>query len=85
MSCGNKFVCGMRRFDKHRNNTNTPTNPELHNETEKRLQELIQQRNQIDNQIFPLQNMQVLKTKMEETQSEKKEDNYYTPFSYSYK
>lgn len=59
MNDGNRFVCGMKRFDKHKiTNANasnasnasnvTPSNKELHKENEAKLQELIKLRNQQD-------------------------------------
>jgi hypothetical protein len=54
MSCGggNRFVCGMRRFDKHSFTPDKPTNPELYNDNNKRLQELLNQRAMQDKGIF---------------------------------
>ena len=44
------FVCGMRRFDKHK--TTVPDKPSQNSETDKRLQEMIALRNQQDKGIF---------------------------------
>lgn len=53
MSCsGTKFVCGMRRFDKHLTANERPQNQQLHNETEKQLTDLIRLREQQDQGIF---------------------------------
>jgi len=53
MSCGGtKFVCGMRRFDKHSVTNDRPQNQQLHNETEMQLTELIRKREQQDQGIF---------------------------------
>lgn len=54
MSCGggNRFVCGMRRFDKHSFTSDKPSNPELHNDNNKRLQELLNQRALQDKGVF---------------------------------
>lgn len=54
MSCGggNRFVCGMRRFDKHSFAPDKPSNQELHNDNNKRLQELLNQRALQDKGIF---------------------------------
>lgn len=36
MSCdGNRFVCGMKRFDKHKTTTERPVLNDLHNNNEK--------------------------------------------------
>ena len=65
MSCnGNRFVCGMRRFDKHKTVAERPVQQELHNTNEKKLQELIQLRNLQDQGIFqplPTVNPQIIK------------------------
>jgi hypothetical protein len=54
MSCGGtKFVCGIRRYEKHRTNLpDKPTNPGLHNENNKRLEELMAQRSLQDKGVF---------------------------------
>lgn len=54
MSCGggNRFVCGMRRFDKHTFTPDKPSNQELHNDNNKRLQELLNMRALQDKGIF---------------------------------
>ncbi len=53
MSCnGNRFVCGMRRFDKHKTVAERQVQQELHTVNEKKLQELIQLRNLQDQGIF---------------------------------
>jgi len=51
-SGGTKFVCGMRRFDKHSVANDRPQNQQLHNETEKQLAEMIRLREQQDQGIF---------------------------------
>ena len=57
MSCnGNRFSCGMRRFDKHTTYDNKPNNIQLHNEADKRLQEMLNARALQDKGIFtPIQ------------------------------
>lgn len=55
MSCGdgNRFVCGIRRYEKHRNSVaDKPSNAILHNENNKRLEELIAQRSLQDRGVF---------------------------------
>jgi len=49
---GNKFICGIRRFDKHTTQNNRPSNQQLHDETEKSLVDLIKLREQQDKGIF---------------------------------
>ena len=54
MSCGgNRFACGIRRFEKHKFEPNRPSNQELHNENESRLSELLRAREQQDMAFFP--------------------------------
>ena len=56
MSCGgNRFACGIRRFEKHKFEPNRPSNQELHNENESRLSELLRSREQQDQAFFPTQ------------------------------
>lgn len=56
MSCGgNRFACGIRRFEKHKFEPNRPSNQELHNENESRLSELLCARKQQDQVFFPVQ------------------------------
>ncbi len=55
MSCGggNRFVCGIRRYEKHRNNVaDKPSNAVLHNENNKLLEELMTQRSLQDRGVF---------------------------------
>jgi hypothetical protein len=47
-----RFVCGMRRFDKHKVNTEQPSNPALHQENQKSLSELIRLREEQDRGTF---------------------------------
>ena len=47
-----RFVCGMRRFDKHKVNTDQPSNPALHQENQKSLSELIRLREEQDRGTF---------------------------------
>jgi hypothetical protein len=48
MSCGNRFSCGIKRFQQASFAPNRPTNPELHQENENRLAELMRLREQQD-------------------------------------
>jgi hypothetical protein len=47
-----RFVCGMRRFDKHKVNTDQPSNAALHQENQKSLSELIRLREEQDRGTF---------------------------------
>jgi FtsZ-interacting cell division protein ZipA len=48
MSCGNRFSCGIKRFQQASFAPNRPTNPELHQENESRLSELMRLREEQD-------------------------------------
>lgn len=48
MSCGNRFSCGVKRFQQASFAPNRPTNPELHRENESRLSELLRLREDQD-------------------------------------
>ena len=52
MSCGNRFQCGITRFQKHSFTPDKPSNQELHNENQKRLNDLLKAREDIDKQFF---------------------------------
>ncbi len=53
MSCGNRFSCGIKRFDKHATSIpDKPTNQELYNSNNKKLDELLFIRSQQDKGIF---------------------------------
>ncbi len=58
MSCGNRFVCGMRRFDKYKISSDRPNNPVLYNENEQRLNQLIQERDELNKQLNPISYIQ---------------------------
>lgn len=52
MSCGNRFQCGITRFQKHSFTPDKPSNVELHNENQKRLNDLLKAREDIDKQFL---------------------------------
>jgi len=49
---GNSFVCGIRRFDKHSFTSDKPSNQQLHNENQQRLNDLLRQREEQDSRVF---------------------------------
>jgi hypothetical protein len=51
MSCGNRFQCGLTKPSRFQFKPDKPSNPELHNENQKRLNELLKAREEIDNQF----------------------------------
>lgn len=54
MSCGNRFVCGMRRFDKYKISSDKPNNPTLHNENELKLNQLLKEREELNKKLYPI-------------------------------
>lgn len=48
MSCGNRFQCGLSKSSRFQFKPDKPSNPELHNENQKRLNELLKAREEID-------------------------------------
>jgi hypothetical protein len=52
MSCGNRFQCGITRFQKHSFTPDKPSNQELHDENQKRLSDLLKAREEIDKQFL---------------------------------
>lgn len=51
MSCGNRFQCGLTKLSRNQFQPDKPSNPELHNENQKRLNELLKARGDIDKQF----------------------------------
>lgn len=52
MSCGNRFQCGLSKPSRFQFKPDKPSNPELHNENQKRLNDLLKAREDIDKQFF---------------------------------
>lgn len=52
MSCGNRFQCGLKKPSRFQFQPDKPSNPELHNENQKRLNDLLKAREDIDKQFF---------------------------------
>lgn len=52
MSCGNRFQCALTKSSRHSFQPDKPSNQELHNENQKRLNELLKSREEIDKQFF---------------------------------
>ena len=76
MNCGNRFVCGIKRFDKHKQAINHPTNEVLHNEGEKRLLEMIKIREEQNNGVFrPLSQMESLQLLQKQKEQQKQINN----------
>jgi hypothetical protein len=47
------FSCGARRFDKYKFTADKPSNQVLHNENEKKLNDLLRIREEQDKRVFP--------------------------------
>ncbi len=52
MSCGNRFQCALTKSSRHSFQPDKPSNQELHNENQKRLNDLLKAREEIDKQFF---------------------------------
>ena len=48
MSCGNRFSCGIKRYQSPQFVPDRPSNPELHKENENRLAEMMRLREEQD-------------------------------------
>jgi len=58
---GNRFQCGMRRFDKHKVANDKPTNVTIHNEQQQKLSELLRLREEQDKGVFvPIQSTPIV-------------------------
>jgi len=72
MSCGggNRFSCGISRFDKHKFTSDKPANQILHDENQKKLSDLLRIREEQDKGIFQAV-----------VQENKELDKFYKPWS----
>jgi hypothetical protein len=82
MSCGNRFVCGMRKFDKHKMSSDRPNNMDLHNETENKLNYLLQQRQQ-DTGTFSSVVPSIIEAPVETYMKTSKQNSIPTPATFS--
>jgi hypothetical protein len=48
MSCGNRFQCGLKKATRFSFQPDKPSNPELYNENQKRLNDLLKAREEMD-------------------------------------
>lgn len=66
MSCSNRFVCGMRKYDQHKISASTPNNPALYRENEKQFEDLLRLRQQQDQGIYsaPIVPLPIISTAM---------------------
>jgi hypothetical protein len=48
MSCGNRFQCGLSKPSRSQFQPDKPSNPDLHNENQKRLNDLLRAREDMD-------------------------------------
>ena len=51
MSCGNRFQCGISRFQKHSFTPDKPSNQSLHNENQQKLSDLLKAREEMEKGI----------------------------------
>ena len=52
MSCGNRFQCGLSKPSRFQFKPDKPSNQELYNENQKRLNDLLKAREEIDKSFF---------------------------------
>ena len=89
MSCGgNRFQCGIGRFNKFVA-ADKPSNQQLHNENQKKLNELMQLREQQDKGNFSFQPQPINSSldnqiQLQETTQSVQSHAHFTPFSYNY-
>lgn len=53
MSCGNRFQCGLSKPTRFSFKPDKPSNPELHNENQKRLNDMLKAREEMDRNYLP--------------------------------
>lgn len=58
MSCGNRFQCGLSKATRFSFKPDRPSNPELHNENQKRLNDMLKAREEMDKGIYPSNSLQ---------------------------
>lgn len=58
MSCGNRFQCGLSKATRFSFKPDKPSNPELHNENQKRLNDMLKAREEMDKGVFNTQTSQ---------------------------
>jgi len=75
MSCGGSmlsgFSCGARRFDKYKFTADKPSNQVLHNENEKKLNDLLRIREEQDKRVFPPVKLEPVTLKCDVTATQK--------------
>jgi hypothetical protein len=72
MSCGNRFQCGLSKPSRFQFQPDKPSNPELHNENQKKLSELLRAREDMDKAFFtPSQGTQQTQQTQQTTQEQK--------------
>jgi hypothetical protein len=55
MSCGgNRFQCNLTKSSRHQFKPDKPSNSDLHHENQKRLNDLLKEREEIDKQFFSI-------------------------------
>jgi hypothetical protein len=83
MSCGNRFQCGLSKPSRFQFKPDRPSNPELHNENQKRLNDLLKAREEIDKQFIISNNVsnKISENTININKQELFEDNTnYTPW-----
>lgn len=82
MSCGgNRFQCNLSKASRFQFKPDKPSNPELHNENQKRLNELLKAREEIDKQFISLTSKTSESTEIINYQSQEISTNSYLPWT----
>ena len=81
MSCGNRFQCGLSKPSRFQFKPDKPSNPELHNENQKRLNDLLKAREEIDKQFLSSTSKSSETTTMTIHNPEKLENTTYEPWA----
>ena len=79
MSCGNRFQCGLSKPTRTSFRPDKPSNPELHNENQKRLSDLLRARDEMDKGLFTPVVNEVQPQPTEPTSSKLHDPMFYFP------
>jgi hypothetical protein len=82
MSCGNRFSCGIKRYQQPTFAPDRPSNPELHKENETRLSELLRLREEQDKALsFSTSTSAPAKVVQDTAPMSSSSDGNYTPWT----
>jgi hypothetical protein len=81
MSCGNRFQCGLSKPTRFSFKPDKPSNPELHNENQKRLNDMLKAREEMDKNYLPINTESQIK-QQEQDQDQEQIVSYSPQVSY---